>query len=132
MKGGIDRRRFVKGAALGLAAPGLLSMLGGCGPSPELAQELSGFYSDPAAAAAIGAAYLAITPEEEDRDLLLERLAGDSLEEWERFARRDPEALRAAVRERHREDFEAGRVVRLHGWVLTRTEARLCALAVRS
>jgi hypothetical protein len=39
------------------------------------------------------------------------------------------EALHRALRARNSEDFAAGRVVRLDGWVLAATEARLCALA---
>ena len=132
MSSGIDRRTFVKGAgkaaALGLAAPTLLSALAGCGPDASLGMELSGFYSDPEAAAEVGRAYLKVKPEEADRDLLLERMADEDLDRWEDLARRNPEALREAVRARHRSDFAENRVVRLHGWILSQTEVRLCAL----
>jgi hypothetical protein len=37
--------------------------------------------------------------------------------------------LRAAVAVRVREDFEAGDTVQVDGWILSCTEARLCALA---
>ncbi len=40
----------------------------------------------------------------------------------------DVERLRRHVRERIRSDFEAGRTVRVRGWVLAETEARVCAL----
>ena len=125
----IDRRAFLKGAALGLAAPGLLAGLSGCGPTQELDAGLSGFHRDSSAAGEIGKAYLLVTPEEDDRDRLLEALAGDALEEWERLASRDPAALDQAVRARHHDDFRHGRTVRLHGWILSRTEARLAALS---
>jgi hypothetical protein len=36
--------------------------------------------------------------------------------------------LRSAIATRLRRDFEERDTVRLHGWVLGRTEARLCAL----
>ncbi len=129
MSAGIDRRSFVKGAALGFAAPGLLAALGACGPDADLDAQLTTFHDDPVAAAVIGSAYLKLTPDEEDRNLLVERLAGDDLEEWERLARRDPAALRERVLARHLEDFQRDRVVRLNGWVLSKTEARLAALA---
>lgn len=133
---GIDRRTFVKEAgratALALAAPSLLSALAGCGPDAELGGRLAGFYGDPEAAAAVGRVWLAASPEEADRALLIERMADGSLDEWERLARRDPEALRAAVRARHRTDFAEDRVVRLNGWILSETEVRLCALAALS
>lgn len=128
MSGGIDRRAFVKGAALTLAAPGLLSLLSGCGTAPDLDAALSDFHDDAGAAAVIGSAYLEVTPEERDRGLLLERLAGASLAAWDQLAVRDRAALAEAVRERHRADFAQDRVVRLNGWILSRTEARLCAL----
>ena len=38
--------------------------------------------------------------------------------------------IRAFIGERLRRDFAAGAVVRLDGWMLSVTEARLCALAV--
>ena len=128
MSDGIDRRTFVKGATLGLAAPGLLAALAGCGPSPDLGSRLTGFYGDATAADAVGRAYLQVTPEEQDRDQLVEALAGGELEAWEELLRRDPAALEAAVRARHLDDFATGRTVRLHGWILSRTEARLAAL----
>lgn len=128
MSDGLDRRSFVKGAALGLATPAWLAALAGCGPDAELDLGLSGFHGDPLAAAVVGAAYLKVAPDENEREVLLERLAGEDIEEWERLARRSPDALRERVRKRHFEDFVQDRVVRLHGWVLSRTEARLCAL----
>jgi hypothetical protein len=127
---GIDRRAFVKGAALGLAAPGLLSALSGCGPSEDLEAQLAGFHRDPSAAEAIGRAYLQIAADEQDRDTLVEALAGPDLDEWERLARHDAAALEHAVRTRHREDFLHARTIRLHGWILSLTEARLATLTL--
>jgi hypothetical protein len=124
----IERRTFLKGTALWLAAPGLLAGLAGCGPAQELAGNLSAFHRDPSAAREIGRAYLLVAPEEQDRDRLLETLAGEALEEWEELAIRDPAALHRAVRARHHDDFRHGRTVRLNGWILSRTESRLAAL----
>jgi len=128
MSDGVDRRTFVKGAALGLAAPGLLAALSACGPSRELEVRLADFYGDPTAAREVGQAYLKITPDERDRDRLVEALAGGALAEWERLALADPGALQESVRSRHLADFALDRTVRLHGWILSRTEAQLCAL----
>jgi len=126
----IDRRAFLKGTALSLAAPGLLTGLAGCGPAQELAANLSAFHEDPSAAREIGRAYLLVAPDEQDRDRLVEALAGNALAEWEQLATRDPAALHRAVRSRHQDDFRHGRTVRLHGWILSRTEARLAALTL--
>jgi hypothetical protein len=42
----------------------------------------------------------------------------------------DPQALRRAVSHQVARDFELGRIVDIEGWTLSRTEARLAALAV--
>jgi hypothetical protein len=68
-----------------------------------------------AAARAIGAAYLRAHP-------------NDSLTDARAIATQP----RAHIAARVREDFAAGRVVLLDGWMLSVTEARLCALALRS
>jgi len=39
--------------------------------------------------------------------------------------------LRRYVRGRIEDDFDSGRTVQVHGWVLSETEARLCALVTR-
>ena len=68
-----------------------------------------------AAARTIGAAYLRAYP----RDTLAD-------------ARVIADLPRAQIAARVREDFAAGRVVMLDGWMLSVTEARLCALTLRS
>lgn len=40
----------------------------------------------------------------------------------------DGEALRRSLVRRTRQDFAEGQIVRLHGWMLSVTEARLCGL----
>jgi hypothetical protein len=129
----VERRDFLKGlggaAALGLAGPTLLVPLVGCGPSESLEAALLGFFADLGSAREVGREYLKLAPEEDDRDALVQRLAGAGLRRWEAFAATDPAALLRAVRARHTEDFAAERVVRLRGWMLSETEARLCALA---
>jgi hypothetical protein len=67
-----------------------------------------------AAARAIGAAYLRAYP-------------GDTLAD----ARAAAGLPRAQIALRVRADFAAGRVVMLDGWMLSATEVRLCALALR-
>jgi hypothetical protein len=83
----------------------------------------------PGSAAAVGRAYLGAYPDEADAARLalhLERaLRAQGLE-----PRRAPAPrLRAALAEQSRADFAAGRTVRVEGWVLSQSEARLCALA---
>jgi hypothetical protein len=129
----IERRAFLRGAgaatALGLAAPTLLAFFAGCGRESALARSLSGFFADPESARAVGREYLELAPDEPDADAVLERLAGPRLREWEALAASDPDRLVQALRLQHRSDFAHERVVAIRGWVLSETEARLCALA---
>lgn len=67
----------------------------------------------------VGRAYLAQTPAEADRAVLTASLQ-DVL----------ATANRETVRSKLRHDFATGNVVTVRGWMLSRTEARLCGLAV--
>ncbi len=130
---GIERRTLLKGlgtTALSVAAPGLVAALAGCARDEALTEALSGFYADPASAQVVGRAFLRRFPEETDTDTLVQRLAGSQRRHWARLAASDSERLAEEVRARHRADFENERVVRIRGWVLSETEARLCALSV--
>jgi hypothetical protein len=126
----IGRREFLKGAggaaAAGLFGPALATLA--CARDTVLERALVGLLSDPAGAAAVGREWLAQAPGETDAARLVEDLAGPRLAEW-RLAAADAGALRAAVRARHVEDFAAGKVASVRGWVLSQTEVRLCALA---
>ena len=91
---------------------------------------LVALFAAPESAAAIGRAYLAERPMEADPETLVAGiLPGRSARE---LAMLDGTRLRALVRERHRGDFAAGRTATLSGWILSRTELRLCALAALS
>jgi hypothetical protein len=129
----IERRAFLKGAgaatALGLAAPALVAFLAGCGRESALARSLSGFFADPESARVVGREYLELYPDEPEADAVLQRLAGPRLSEWETLAASDPDRLVQALRLQHHSDFAHERVVAIRGWVLSETEARLCALA---
>jgi hypothetical protein len=77
---------------------------------------------DLAAAGRIGSLYLSQTPSEKDPALLWSALfAGSSA--GDRAACRDILAARITA------DFRSADVLRLHGWVVARSEARLCALS---
>lgn len=115
----LDRRQFLSAAAAGaaivligvrgaddgadadardLAHPELLVALG-----PEMVRE-------------IGRSYRALVPEESDTTTL------------EAAVRAGLRARRASNDDPVRADFEAGRVVVVGNWMLSRTEARQCAL----
>ena len=84
------------------------------------AQALLDLFDDPARAHAIGRAYLAG---------LAHRPAAEALARsvWQDLA--GPGPVRSQVADLVRRDFAAGRIECADGWLLARTEARLCALA---
>jgi hypothetical protein len=71
----------------------------------------------------IGRAYLRLAPAENDVRLLSDLIFSDI-----RSDLLDGVDVRHAVTGRVQEDFREGRVVRLRGWLVSLTEARLCAL----
>jgi hypothetical protein len=76
-------------------------------------------------AAVIGRSYLRTFPADASLNRLLAGLAADGLAKvW----LGSPMRLRAAVAHRIRSDFLHRRTVKIDGWVLSLTEARLCAL----
>ena len=79
----------------------------------------------------IGAEYLRARPGQADVSALLQDvfpIATGDAHGLPRTAR----DFRFAFHERMRSDFECGRVVSVAGWVLSETEAKLCAIATLS
>lgn len=108
----------------------LLTGLGGGGLAALLPRDRGAVwertFSKGASAAAVGRAYLLVASAEADTTRLLELLReglgpvidGDDLG-----------ALRRELSAAIRRDFAAERTTSLDGWILSQTEARLCALA---
>jgi len=91
--------------------------------------DLLGHVTDEATVREIGAAYCARNPDEREEDQLVALLIGT--------ANDDVHAVHSAVDSNRilrqldqaiRDDYAAGRVVTLRGWILSLTEARQCAL----
>ncbi len=80
-------------------------------------------------AAKVGDRYLALTPDEADRDTLIARLALERFADLVEPTSAEITAERTRLRKEHREDFKAGRVVEINGWILSLTEVRVAALA---
>jgi hypothetical protein len=77
-------------------------------------------------AKAIGRVYLVQTPDENDWQILVGRLLAEST-----ISEHGMNGSRGLVTEfKHQcaNDFSEGRIVLLDGWMLSRTEARLCAV----
>ena len=119
----MERRAFVKLSAytaLVLSVPLLDSCLKP-GDNP-LAQPL--FFSHIADVKTItdaGLAYRKMDKSEDDKALLMQLLSGGD-------PSTDQKAIRAALDDRVKQDFQTNKTVTVSGWVLSVTEARQCAL----
>jgi len=123
----IDRRSAFKTLGAAGVTLALAPQLVPSGEEGKLARWLQTMLADLEGARRIGQAYLSAEPAEADRDRLLAEL----------FPRLEPGGAHAGESTRResfsaccRRDFAEGQTVQVHGWVLSRTEARLCALAV--
>jgi hypothetical protein len=107
--------RFVQAYPLSAAADGL-------------AARLRTLIVDHAAARRLGRLYIRQVPAEDDpRTLARLTLALPETQQADAIDL-DHNSLRVRLDARVREDFASGATVQLDGWVLSRTEARLCAL----
>jgi hypothetical protein len=77
-------------------------------------------------AKAIGQAYLAQTPEEKDLHILAERLLVET--SISKLQMHQVDISRSDLVRLCSEDFANGRTIALDGWLISRTEARLCAM----
>jgi hypothetical protein len=87
---------------------------------------LANLLSEADSAIVVGREYLRHYPDERDPEHIRHGLSvalGGRLEAF------DPAALRERVRRRVRQDFAEDQVALVDGWILSITEARLCALA---
>ena len=136
MTGGLDRRTLLKGiggaAAFGAVGSGLLGVVG-CGPAGgDLEAALAACVREVEAARIVGdSVLLALGPSPPGAPELVEMMAGSARRDWEARASVDRVQLFEAVHAQHVADFDAGRLFRVRGWLLSETEARLCALIAR-
>lgn len=125
----MDRRKFIAAAALSAAA----SMIQGprafasSSSSPALEHRgLVSIFSHAESARAVGERYLALHPEEGDSAKLADTIYGAS--PLSRNWKPSGAVAHKHLKEKIKKDFEQGRTVCLDGWILSRTEGRLCAL----
>jgi hypothetical protein len=97
------------------------------GRSPTAAARLAATLSDQASARRLGAVYLRITPREANLRTLVSKVGGHLPVRAVHKASRDE--LRRHISQAIYSDFTVGRTVKLDGWVMSRTEARVCAIA---
>jgi hypothetical protein len=78
----------------------------------------------------IGQGYLALNPQEAKSQWLAETVFGSIPKQF--FYRQNQRQLKVHLDQCIRQDFEKQRMCQVNGWVLARTEARLCALIALS
>ena len=113
-------RRHIMQAAIGAIVTAAV-------PVACFANDLSALFFDQKAAAAIGRAYLSGLSEHglnlsALQDGLIDMLQDPANPEWQRAA------LQTRFRHRIQQDFAAGRVVMVDGWVISQVEAQACAV----
>ena len=136
----MDRRRFLLLGGVGgvggalLAAPHVpwLQSVWRDGEG-SLHGRLAALFHHQASARTIGRSYLQQCPPESDvRCLLAGIVAGPANDRFsgrtDRLSTAGDRELMLALQHRIRQDFVEERVVKLEGWILSVTEARLCAL----
>jgi hypothetical protein len=120
---------FAPAGVLALIAPAVLATPALEHSRAQLAR-LRALMRDQHSARAIGKIYLRGTPEEADRQgLVMLILAAMALPASE-LPRIPASRLASLLHETISADFSSGRTVNLHGWILSVTEARVCALWV--
>lgn len=94
-----------------------------------LASKFVGFFQDKESARAVGREYLRIAPVEADTLKLTELICAGRQERYAELCHASMGKVRSMLLQQQREDFEKDRIVNVQGWILSRTEVRLCALA---
>lgn len=96
----------------------------------DSARKLVNVFHDKRSAAIVGAEYLRQVPYEADPGCLVCEILAGTPETRRGLLSASLRILRESIRTKQRLDFEEGKVIYLHGWMLSVTEARLCALAL--
>ncbi|MGB7931010.1 MAG: twin-arginine translocation signal domain-containing protein [Gammaproteobacteria bacterium] len=125
----LSRRTVLAGLAAGIvgAAIGLRLYWPGGSVTRE-ARRLADILRHPDSAAWLGRLYLDEKPREADAALLVTLIGAARGPALPPASLAADEALRADLDERIRNDFIYGNTIAVDGWLLSLTEARLCAL----
>ena len=130
----LSRRAFIKLAVAATVSVFVRSQLTGIevlarGQQNLLPLQLAALLAHQDSAKIIGAEYLRQYPQEAHVQILLDRIASSpAVSDGGLFGAID-QNLHKLLDRMIREDFGDDRVVKLKGWILAMTEARLCALA---
>ncbi len=97
--------------------------------SDQLALIMAEFFSFKDSAAVVGREYLGSAPNEADASLLVDLICAHRAGGRESLIGVDKVEMQEWLRQQQQLDFERGHVVKVKGWILSVTEARLSALA---
>ena len=120
---------FITSALIILLPVRTLANMGSSNRLETIAEQLSNFFVHKQSAELIGREYLRLRPNESDKTLLIDLIRACELGRFSTSGRIDTKELRNFLAIKQREDFEQRRIVNIRGWILSETEARLCALA---
>lgn len=93
-----------------------------------LVNKLREFFTHGSSAKVIGEEYIRITPEEADKEILLNLICSVHPNWRTDLIKADRNMLRKMLRDQKVRDFESGSVIKIDGWILSRSEVRLRAL----
>ncbi len=134
-KNDVGRRRVLTAVTCFALAPlgvflGRYSVGTGQSRRDAVTDNLAQVLSNRTSVVRVGAAYLGTAPEDADPSIMIERMRrhGDAL--VRALETGSPGQVRRLVARDVREDFAQARIVKVDGWLLSQTEARLCALAL--
>jgi hypothetical protein len=131
----LNRRRFLvltvtAGGSLLVQASLPGAELGWRGRQSTLSVKLTGLLEHQDSARIVGSEYLARYPQEADAHVLQERIVVGFAGGYGVLASANESTIRKLIGDRVRQDFETEQTVKLQGWILSVTEARLCALTL--
>lgn len=89
---------------------------------------LSDVFVHKESARAIGAAYLKMHRAETDEHVLLTLISATMFQNGALAVSNDEREVKQLLHQSIQRDFETDKIVQVHGWILSVTEARLCAL----
>jgi hypothetical protein len=130
-KTSMHRRQFF---AFALTAGGALlaqaGLPGWLRPGNALGARLVALFEHQDSARIVGLEYLKKNPQEANVHLLQDRIIAGFTGGYTALAQASDSTIRKLIEERVRQDFETDQIVKLQGWILSATEARLCALTL--
>ena len=127
----VTRRNFILASAFLLIFGGLLPRLLpiSWSSSDILAKKLGNFFKKGKSAKIVGREYLRVEPGEADKETLLNLICSFQPHWRTDLIKADRATLLQMFRRQQAHDFESGAIIKVHGWILSRTEGRLCALS---